>query len=108
MGEIEEWFEREFGPMGFYLTPIMYNPNDFVPVRGVMYNDGHGRCNLCGRMTNIRITPELANDLSGGFVPLPDPVQEQKELIRQQIYRFLDEQEPRTFTPKKFITKHKL
>jgi hypothetical protein len=102
MGEIEEWFEREFGHLGFDLTPTMYNPNDFSPQRGVIYNDGTS--NLCDMMTHIKIIPELANDLSGGFVPLPDPVEEMRNLIRGEIMRFLDEN-PRDFTPKKRITK---
>lgn len=95
MGEIEEWFEREFGHLGFDLTPTMYDPFSFVPCRKVMYG---------GMMTHIKVTPELANDLSGGFVPLPDPVEEMRNLIRGEIMRFLDEN-PRDFTPKKRITK---
>ena len=57
-------------------------------------------------MTHIKITPELANDLSGGFVPLPDPVEEQRNLIRTEIMRFLEENS-KDFTPRKIITKLK-
>jgi hypothetical protein len=113
MEEIEIWFEEEFGHLGFSLTPIMYNPFDFTPMKGVMFENEDGL-----RLTRIRVTPALANDLSGGFVPLPDwswPVQELRELIRQEIYRFLDEpvyvnqslNKPKDFTPKKKITKLK-
>lgn len=105
MGEIERWFEREFGPLGFYLTPLMYNPNDFTPMRGVMYNNGNEDCNLCGRLTSIKITPELANDITLPFGTTPED--EYKDFLTREIERFLNEQ-TRTFTPRKFITKHKL
>ena len=88
---------REFGHLGFELTPVLYNPFDFTPSKGVMYGN---------RMTHIKITPELANDLSGGFVPLPDPVEEQRNLIRTEIMRFLEENS-KDFTPRKIITKLK-
>jgi hypothetical protein len=101
--EIEEWFEREFGHLGFTLTPIMYDPTMFTPMKGVMFENGDGL-----RLTRMRIVPELANDVTGGFAPLPDPEQERRDLITREIYRFLDKQEPKNFTPKKNITKHKL
>lgn len=80
MGEIEEWFLEEFGHLGFSTTPTLYDPYTFTPSKGVMYDS---------RLTNIKIIPELANDISGGFVPLPDPVVEYKQLLREAAEQFL-------------------
>jgi hypothetical protein len=93
MGEIVEWFLREFGHLGFDVTPIIYDPFTFTPVRKVTYRN---------RMTNILITPEITNDISSGFGGIPDPVVEYKQLLREAVYEFL-----RTFTPIKKITKLK-
>ncbi len=111
MGEIEEWFEIEFSHLGFSLSPLMYDTTNFSPMRGVMFESVDGL-----RMTRIRITPELVNDVSGWGVPNDFFVQELKELVRQEIYRFLEEPlEPiytdqflnksKDFTPKKKVTK---
>lgn len=104
MEEIEVWFENEFGPLGFSLTPLMYDTTSFTPTRGVMFESVDGFS-----LTRIRITPELTNDLSGGFVPLPDPREEMRELVRQEIHRFLEQHlnKPKDFTPKKKVTKLK-
>jgi hypothetical protein len=95
--EIVEWFLGEFGHLGFDVTPIIYNPFSFIPRRKVTYYN---------RVTNISITPEIANDISGGFAGIPDPVVEYKQLLREAVYRFLDERK-RVFTPIKKITKLK-
>lgn len=97
MGEIETWFLEEFGHLGFTVTPTLYNPFDFTPSKGVMYND---------RMTNIKIVPEMVQDISGGFVPLPDPVVEYKQLLREAVELFLNENGiSADFTPNKNITR---
>ena len=31
MDEISQWFEEEFGSLGFMVTPTVYNPEDFTP-----------------------------------------------------------------------------
>lgn len=97
MGEIVEWFLTEFGHLGFDVTPIIYDPFTFTPVRKVTYRN---------RVINILITPEIANDISGGFARIPDPVVEYKQLLREVVYRFLTELK-RDFTPIKEITKLK-
>tara|TARA_Y100000389_G_C17467740_1_gene527239 strand:- start:2650 stop:2955 length:306 start_codon:yes stop_codon:yes gene_type:complete len=95
MDEIEEWFLEEFGHLGFSTTPTLYNPFDFTPSKGVMYND---------RLTNIKIIPEMVNDISGGFVPLPNPVVEYKQLLREAVELFLNENGVTTdFTPNRNI-----
>ena len=81
MGEIEEWFLESFGCYGFYIGPTIYNPFDFVPTRPILLTRDGETIN-----TRLSITPEMANDLSGGFVPLPDPVQEYKDLMTNTIY----------------------
>lgn len=90
--EIEEWFLTEFGHLGFIVTPTLYNPNTFIPIRKVIYNN---------RMTNITIT-NLCDDIIGG----QDVGEEYKHLLRALINNFLNE-EKETFTPDKKITKFK-
>lgn len=90
MGEIETWFLGEFGHLGFDVTPMIYDPFTFTPVRKVTYRN---------RMTNILITPEM----SGGYF---EPIVEYKQLLIYSIDRFLTEQK-RDFTPIKKISKLK-
>ena len=99
MNELEEWFEREFGSLGFYLTPMMYNPESFMPYRKVIYEN---------TPTNIIITPEVANDIRGGFVPLPDPALEVKQLISERLLLFLEEKKGKDFKPIQKLNKFKL
>ena len=37
MEELSEWFLEEFGHLGFDLTPMIYCPESFTPVRKVIY-----------------------------------------------------------------------
>lgn len=37
-----EWFDREFGPFGFSLTPTIYDPCDFTPKKGILYTNKNG------------------------------------------------------------------
>jgi hypothetical protein len=99
MEEIEVWFERELTPYGFHLTPMMYNPHDFSPMRGIMYTHRHNGANRTVKL-RVRITPELANDLQAYG----------NEIIREvesmgQTNPFGYEPRPIDFTPKKEITK---
>lgn len=89
MDEISQWFEQEFGHLGFIVSPLMYDPENFIPHRGVLFrhpqiNGGHTF------KTHLRITPGLANDLSGGFGHLPDPVLEHKQLLTEAVNTFLE------------------
>lgn len=101
MGEIGEWFLNEFGHLGFDLTPIIYCPDAFEPFRRVIYENEV--------IPHIRIIPEgLAVDVRGGFVPLPDPVREVKQLIVEELLRFLEERKGKDFKPKQKLNKFKL
>lgn len=100
MTEIEEWFLGEFGHLGFSLTPMIYCPESFEPFRRVIYENEV--------LPHIRITPELVNDITGGFVPLPDPVREVKQLIAEQLLLFLKEKKPKGFKPTQKLNKFKL
>ena len=97
---MEEWFLNEFGHLGFDLTPMIYCPESFEPFRRVIYENEV--------IPNIRITPALANDVTGGFVPLPDPVREVKQLIAEQLLLFLKERKPKDFKPIQKLSKFKL
>ena len=77
MNEIEEWFNEEFGHLGFSLTPVIYDPTDFSPRKGVLYN---------GLMTHLKVTPQLATDVQSSFGSLAD---EYREMLKQGIYLFL-------------------
>lgn len=84
MDEISQWFEEEFGHLGFILTPLMYNPENFTPHRGVLFR--HPRINGGHTFkTNLQITTELANDL-----PNIDHVLEYKQLVTEYVNRFLE------------------
>lgn len=101
MNELEEWFEREFGSLGFYLTPMMYNPETFAPSRGIVYTNLRGET----IMTRMKLTHELVQDIT--FYGL-DPIEELREIFREQIDRFLEEKGLKDFKPKKRINKFKL
>lgn len=100
MNEIEEWFLNEFGHLGFDLTPMIYCPESFEPFRRVIYENGV--------IPHIRIIPKVANDVTGGFVPLPDPVREVKQLIAEQLLLFLEERKGKDFKPMQKLNKFKL
>tara|TARA_R110000751_G_scaffold303019_1_gene417398 strand:+ start:567 stop:869 length:303 start_codon:yes stop_codon:yes gene_type:complete len=100
MNEIEEWFLEEFSHLGFDLTPMVYCPESFEPFRKVIYENEV--------IPHIRITPEVANDVTGGFVPLPDPVREVKQLIAEQLLLFLEEKKDKDFKPIQKLNRFKL
>lgn len=79
----DEWFLNEFGEYGFSLSPTVYDPFDFQPYKVVMVREG-----MRVKSTNIKITPELANDLYGwGTPPYDYHVEGLRELIRMEIRR---------------------
>jgi hypothetical protein len=99
MDDIIEWFESEFGPLGFSLTPTMYNPDTFSPIKGVRFRSPNGGPML---LTRIRVTPNI--DI---------PIDEYKELIRNEIVFFLENEisvinKEKDFKPTKKIHKLKL
>lgn len=97
----DEWFLSEFGKYGFTLSPTIYDVFTFAPCKAVMVRDGN-------RMykTNIKIIPELANDLQAWGMTHDHHVEDLRELIRMEIRRqyghLLDGGD---FIPKKKITK---
>ena len=98
MNEIEEWFLNEFGHLGFDLTPMMYNPESFTPVRKVIYEGEE--------VPYLQITPEIARDLSSAFGV--DAVEELRNLIRERHLRFLEERKDKDFKPMQKLNKFKL
>lgn len=98
MNEIEEWFLEEFGHLGFDLTPMMYNPESFTPVRKVIYE---------GEVVPyIQITPEVARDLSSAFGV--DAESELRNYIREALLLFLEERKGKDFKPMQKLNKFKL
>ncbi len=98
MNEIEEWFLEEFGHLGFDLTPMMYCPVSFTPARRVIYEGEE--------VPHIRITPEVAQDLSSAFGV--DVVEELRNYIREVLLRFLEERKDKDFKPMQKLNKFKL
>lgn len=110
MGEIERWFEDTLGHLGFSLTPTMYNPENFTPIRGILYthpiNGGQRRC----VKLRTSVTPELVHDISG-----IDVVQEYKDLLVEELVREIESgglpmpnfgtPKPINFSPIKEITR---
>jgi hypothetical protein len=85
MDEIAQWFENEFGYLGFSVTPTLYDPNTFEPHKGVLFchpqvNGGHVF------KTRIRIVSGLVNDLNH-----VDIVDEIKILLRESVIFILEE-----------------
>ena len=115
MEELEVWFERELAPYGFSLTPTMYNPENFSPMRGILYahpdNNGQNRI----RKLRIQITPQLTNDLQGWGRTYENEVDDYREMVIDEIMRELITygypnpfvHKPIRFTPTKKITKFK-
>ena len=87
MDEITTWFEEEFGHLGFTVTPLMYDPETFTPVRGILWRRPDGAY----LRTNIGLKLETTN-----------------ESIRELINTFLEENTSKDFKPKKKINKIKL
>jgi hypothetical protein len=104
MEEIVQWFENEFGHLGFSVTAQLYNPDTFEPYKGVLFchpqvNGGHVF------KTRIRIVPELVNDLNH-----VDIVGEIKTLLRESVISILEEHGlninwAKDFKPKQKINK---
>jgi len=77
----DEWFLSEFGKYGFTLSHEMYNVYTFRPFKVVEVRDR----NRLFR-TNIKITPELADDdIRGWGVPYDHCLEEFREMVRVQI-----------------------
>jgi hypothetical protein len=94
MDEISQWFEQEFGHLGFMLTPVMYNPDDFTPMKGVLWQRPNGTY----IKTNIKVLVDVSND-----------VLEYKSLLRDYVNLFLESEGYNgDFKPKKKISKFKL
>jgi hypothetical protein len=119
MNEMEEWFLNEFGHLGFSLTHLMYNPENFVPLRGVLYtypiNDlGYRRC----VKLRTSITPELANDLHAWGRTHQDNVNDYRVLIVRELQREVEDLglpipnfgilKPKDFKPIQKLNKFKL
>lgn len=105
MDDIVEWFESEFGPLGFSLTPTMYDPDTFSPVKAVRFRSPNGGPML---LTRIRITPNMIIDAVFNI-----SIDEYKELIRNEIVFFLENEisnfnKEKDFKPTKKINKLKL
>ena len=98
MNEIEEWFLNEFGHLGFSLTPMIYCPESFEPFRRVIYENEV--------LPHIRITPEVAQDLSSDFGV--NVVEELRNYIREVLLRFLEERKDKDFKPMQKLNKFKL
>lgn len=101
MDEITTWFEEEFRHLGFTVTPLMYDPETFTPVRGILWRRPDGAY----LRTNIGLKPEIVDDLRGDYL---DTLTSYKELIREHINTFLEENTSKDFKPKKKINKIKL
>lgn len=82
MNDVEQWFLSEFGRYGFSLSPTMYDPFTFVPCKCVIITDG----NLMYK-TNIKITPDLSNDLQAWGMTYDHHVEALRELVRMEIRR---------------------
>lgn len=100
MDKITTWFLEEFGHLGFDVTPVMYNPENFTPVKGVLWRGPNGAY----IRTNIDITTELVDDITG-----IDHVLEYKSLVRDSVNLFLESKGYiKDFKPRKKISKIKL
>lgn len=116
MNEIEEWFLEEFGHLGFELTSMVYNPENFEPIKSILYrypiNDqGNRRC------VKLRtcLTPELVQDVVGIGI---DMVEDYKDLIVRELQREVEDLglpipnfgilKPKDFKPKQKLNKFKL
>jgi hypothetical protein len=85
MEEIEQWFEDTLGHLGFSLTPTMYNPDTFAPIRGILYtypidNQGHRRSvKLRTSVTPLLyhhhrqlLVEELVREIERSGLPMPN------------------------------------
>lgn len=98
MEELSEWFLEEFGHLGFDLTPMMYNPDTFQPLKAVLWKSISGDV----IKTNLRIAP-IFEDIIG-----EDMEAEYKNIVTQEIYRFLEEHDIKDFKPTQKLNRFKL
>jgi hypothetical protein len=110
MNDIVEWFENEFGSFGFIVSQVtVYDPHTFSPFREVLWRHPNGEI----KITRIRVTPDLANDISHSYL---DSEIEYKLLLIDAVEKFLEQQNLslndlkglNDFIPKKIINKFKL
>jgi hypothetical protein len=100
--EIIQWFENEFGRLGFSLTPTIYNPDTFMPMKGVLFR--HPQVNGGNTFkTTIRFLPEFIDHNDTEF----------KEIFRETVNQFLNQHGLsisglKDFKPIKKISKLKL
>jgi hypothetical protein len=114
MNEIEEWFLNEFVHLGFSLTPTMYNPENFAPIKGILYtypiNDqGNRRC----IKLRTSVTPDLVQDIVG-----IDMAEDYRDLIVRELQREVEDLglpipnfgilKPKDFKPIQKLNKFKL
>ena len=97
MEELSEWFLEEFGHLGFTLTPMMCHPDTFQPLKGVIWKSVSGDV-----ITNLRIAP-IFEDIIG-----EDMEAEYKNIVTQEIYRFLEEHDIKDFKPTQKLNRFKL
>ena len=116
MNEIEEWFLEEFGHLGFDLTPTMHNPENFAPIKGILYtypiNDqGNRRC----VKLRTSLTPDLVQDVVGIGI---DMAEDYRDLIVRELQREVEDlglpipnfgiPKQKDFKPKQKLNKFKL
>ena len=116
MNEIEEWFLGELGHLGFSLTHTMHNPENFAPIKGILYtypiNDqGNRRC------VKLRtyVTTDLVQDVVGIGI---DMAEDYRDLIVRELQREVEDLglpipnfgilKPKDFKPKQKLNKFKL
>lgn len=114
MNEMEEWFLNEFGHLGFSLTHTMYNPENFTPIKGILYtypinNQGNRRC----IKLRTSVTPDLVQDIVG-----IDMEEDYRDLIVRELQREVEDLglpipnfgilKPKDFKPIQKLSKFKL
>jgi len=103
MDEITTWFENRFGHLGFYVTPTIYNPDDFSPARGVLFNNDRTTFK-----TQI-VLRDIFLDVHSDYTV---PLEVYKELITDVVTDFLQQQglnpdgSKKSVEPKQYIKKH--
>lgn len=98
---MEEWFLNEFAQYGFSTSPTVYDAFTFAPIKFVMFQDRYGV-----RKTNIKLTPELTDDLQAYGLTYDHHVEALRELVRMEIRRqFPDVFKSKDFRPIEKITK---
>jgi hypothetical protein len=86
MDEISQWFENEFGHLGFTVTSTMYNPDNFSPVKGVLFRHPQVNSGYTFK-TNIQISVQLTDDVYHSNFNVET---EYKELLTEAVIQFLN------------------